>query len=110
MTITQSQSVQPASVCNIAVGNYLTDGTAAAITITVGFTARYVKVVNVAATGSQVEWFEGMGDAAGMKRVAAGDMTLLSSLGITVSGGTFIIGLDTDLNVTSEQLYWIALG
>ena len=109
MTVTQDMS-QSAGVSNVAVGSYLTDGTAAAIEITCGFEPRYVKVVNVAATGSQVEWFEGMTDAYGMKRVTAGDMTLITSLGITPSSRGFTIGLDTDLNVTSEQLYWVALG
>jgi len=110
MAITQDQSMHPASVANIAVGSYIDTGTAAAFKITTGFQPRYVKVVNVAATGSQVEWFEGMDDAYGMKRVAAGDMTLITSLGITVAADGFTIGLDIDLNVTSEQLYWIAIG
>ena len=109
MTITQAQSVQPASVCNIAVGSYITDGTAAAITLTVGFTARFIMVFNE--TGNDWEVFvEGMADAEAMKWIGTAAGTMITSNGITVSGNTFIIGLDTDINVTSEQISWVAFG
>ena len=109
MTVTQTQENVPGSVCNIATGRYITDGTAAAITLTLGFTARYVRVVNETST-DEIVWFDGMGDGAGVKRLAAGTGSLLTSLGITVSGNTLVIGLDTDINVQSEQLNWLALG
>ena len=105
---TSTQSAH--QVRNTAVGRYIDTGTAAAFKITTGFKPRYVKVVNLAATGSQVEWFEGMAAASGMKRVTAGDMTVITTLGITVAKDGFTVGLDTDLNVTSEQLSWIAIG
>lgn len=109
MAVTQSQSNVPGSVTNIAVGSYVDTGTAAAITITCGFKARYVRVMNQT-SGDQLEWFEGMTAAHGIKRVAAGTATAITSLGITVSDKSFVIGLDTDINVTSEQLRWLALG
>jgi len=109
MAITSTQSYGK-GIVNTAVGRYITTGTAAAFVITTGFKPRYVKVVNLAATGSQVEWYEGMADASGHKRVTAGDMTVITTLGITVSATGFTVGLDTDLNVTSEQLSWIAIG
>lgn len=108
MAITSTQSEH--QVRNVAVGRYITTGTAAAFKITTGFKPRYVKVVNLAATGSQVEWFEGMADASGMKRVTAGDMTLITTLGITVADDGFTVGLDTDLNVTDEQISWVCFG
>lgn len=116
MTVTESQN-NGTGVANFASGSYLTDGTAAAITITCGFTPRYVKVVNV--TGGStglifMEWFDGMDDANGVKSEDAGTsetaLTLITTLGITPAADGFVIGLDTDLNVTSEQLHWIALG
>ena len=110
MTITSTQSMHPASVSNVAVGRYLDTGTVAEFKITTGFKPRYVKIVNLAATGSQVEWFEGMDDDSGMKRVTAGDMTVETTLGITVAVDGFTVGFDLDLHVTSEQLSWIALG
>ena len=117
MAVTQSQSKAPASVCNIAVGRYIDTGTAAAFTITTGFKPRYVRVVNVTAAGtglSQLEWFEGMADASAIKTDDQGTseagVTLITSLGITVSASGFTVGLDTDVNVTSEQLSWIAIG
>lgn len=110
MAITSTQSKVPASVVNIAVGRYLDTGTAAAFTITVGFKPRYVRVQNLAATGSRAEWYEGMADASAWKSVVAGDGSLITTLGITVSATGFTVGLDTDLNVTSEQLSWLAIG
>ena len=109
MAITSTQSKQGVAV-NMAVGRYITTGTAAAFTITTGFKPRYVLVVNLAATGDRHEWFEGMAAASARKQVTAGDMTLITTLGITVSANGFTVGLDTDLNVTSEQLSWLAIG
>jgi hypothetical protein len=107
MTITQSQSSH--HVRNVAVGSYLTDATAAAITIECGFKPRYVRVQNETSLDG-VEWFEGMTDAHGIKTVAAGTRTAITSLGITPAANGFTIGLDTDVNVTSEQLRWYAIG
>lgn len=101
--------MQPASGANIALGRYLTDATAAAITITIGFKARYVRVQNTT-SGDGMEWFEGMAAAAAVKQVTAGDKTILTTLGITVSDKAFIIGLDTDVNVINEQISWVAIG
>ena len=110
MAVTQSQSKNPASVANVAVGRYIDTGTAAAITITTGFKPRWIRVLNEAASSSSFEWFEGMADAAAIKRALAGDLTVVSTNGITVSASGFTIGLDTDVNVSSEQLDWIAIG
>lgn len=116
MTATESQS-NNAGVANVASGSYITDGTAAAIAITTGFQPRYVKVVNVTAASTglvSVEWFEGMDDANAVKTEDAGSsetaVTLITSLGITPNSRGFTIGLDTDLNVTSEQLHWLCIG
>lgn len=107
MTVTSTQSNTPARAQQIAMGSYLTDGTAAAFTITVGFKPRYVLVVNETSRDRE-EWFEGMTDAYAIKRVAAGTGTLITSLGITVSSSGFTVGLDTDVNVTNEQIRWMA--
>lgn len=107
MAITQSQSQH--QVRNVAVGRYLDTGTAAAFTITTGFKPRYVKVLNNTSRDWE-EWFEGMADASAHKVVAAGTGTAITSLGITVSDTGFTVGLDTDINVSSEQISWIAIG
>jgi hypothetical protein len=111
MATTATQSKAPADTANIAVGRYIIESgdTAAAITITTGFLPRYVRVQNVT-SGDGMEWFEGMAAASAQKQVAAGDKTLITSLGITASASGFIIGLDTDVNVKAEQLSWIAIG
>jgi hypothetical protein len=111
MAITQSQSKVPASTNNIAVGKYHDTGVAAAFKVTTGFQPRYVYVVNIDASGYvKVEWFEGMTAAYALKTAANGDIAMISSNGITVAADGFTIGLDTDLNVTDEQLYWMAMG
>lgn len=110
MAITSTQSMHPASVTNTAVGRYLDTGTAAAFTITLGFKPRYVKVVNLAASSASMEWFEGMAAASAWKVTTSGAFSLITSLGITVSATGFTVGLDTDVNVSSEQLSWIAFG
>lgn len=109
MTITSTQSKAPASVSNTAVGRYLDTGTAAEFDITTGFKPRYVKVSNITSR-DQLEWFEGMADASAVKTVAAGTRTLITTLGITPLTNGFTIGLDTDVNVTSEQISWLAVG
>lgn len=112
MATTSTQSKNPASVFNMAVGRYIIESgdTAAAFVLTIGFLARYFKIVNLAATGGSLEWFEGMADASALKRVTAGDFTLITTLGITVAATTVTVGLDTDINVKAEQLSWMAIG
>lgn len=101
----------PQNVMRIATGEYLDTGTVAAYTFTCGFKPRYVRVINSAATGGSFEWFEGMADASAIKRLAAdGVQSLVETNGITVSNTGFTLGLDTDINVTSEQVQWIAIG
>lgn len=107
MAITQSQSSH--QVRNYAVGAFLDSGTVAATAITTGFRPRYVRVQNLTSRDS-MEWFEGMTAGHGLKTVAAGTRTAVTSNGITVSASGFTIGLDTDVLVTSEQIYWIAVG
>src|SRR3990167_4565401 len=112
MAITSTQSKAPASANNVAVGRYLSTDTAAAFTITCGFKPRYVKVTNVDVDtdGESLEWFEGMADAEAILRVAAGTTTIITTLGITPTSTGFTVGLQTDVNVISEQLSWIAIG
>jgi hypothetical protein len=111
MAITATQTTH--HVHNVALGRYKDTGTAAAFTITLGFTPRHVKVVNVDGLCME-EWYEGMAAASAVKTVDSGsgttDIVKITSNGITVSGNTFTVGLDTDINVTNEQLSWIAMG
>jgi hypothetical protein len=111
MAITATQTVH--HVHNTAVGRYKDTGTAAAFTITTGFTPRYVKILNIDGICME-EWSEGMAAASALKTVDSGagttDLVKITSNGITVSATGFTVGLDTDINVTSEQLSWIAMG
>ncbi len=108
MAVTQSQT--NSHVRNVAVGRYITSSTAAAIALTIGFKARYIKVTNNT-SGDSFEWFEGMAAASATKVTGStGAVSLVTSDGITVSANGFTIGLDTDVNVINEQLSWVAIG
>lgn len=109
MTVVSTQSNQPASVSNQAVGRYLSTAAATAVTITTGFKPRVVRVINET-SGDEEVWMEGITAGHAMKRVAAGTNAAITSNGITVSDNGFVIGLDTDINVISEQLSWEARG
>jgi hypothetical protein len=98
-------------IMRVATGRYLDTGTVAAYDFTtLGFTPKYVRVSNVTSR-DMLEWFEGMADASAVKTVAAGTRTLITTLGITpITNKGFTLGLDTDVNVTSEQVSWLAIG
>jgi len=98
----------PRALAQIATGRYLDTGTVAAYTFTLGFKPRYIHIINNTSR-DEAFWFEGMAAASMNKRVAAGTGTLVTSNGITVSNTGFIFGLDTDLNVTNEQVSFMAL-
>lgn len=109
MAVTSTQTNNGVRL-NKSIGRYIDTGTAAAIVIACGFKPRIVRVYNVD-SGDMVEWFEGMAAASGRKTLGAnGNVSLITTLGITVSDSGFTIGLDTDVNVTSEQLSWVAEG
>lgn len=111
MGITTTQSKNPASVFNMAVGRYLDDGTVAAFKITTGFKPRYVMVQNLNSSGFvKMEWLEGMAADSGIKTAKTGAQSLIVSNGITVADDGFTVGLDTDLVYTNEQLSWLAIG
>ena len=112
MAVTSTQSKVPADTTNRAIGSYLSTDTAAAFKITTGFKPRYVKVVNEDGD-CFMEWFEGMAAAEAMKLIGDIDpvtFAKITSNGITVADDGFTVGLDTDVNVQSQQLSWIAEG
>lgn len=103
------------TLCNVAghVAYGTVTGTGSAISVTVGFQPQYVKLCNI--TGNcQMEWFQGMGNAYGQKIVDSGvgttDISTVSSGGIIPAATGFSIGTDSDLNVNTEVIYWLAIG
>ena len=102
-------TVSPKAHAQLATGRYLDTGTVAAYTFVLGFKPRYVKVQNLASTGATIEWYEGMADASAWKSAQNGDGSLITTLGITPTEVGFTFGLDTDANVTSEQVSFIAM-
>lgn len=110
MALTATQKNADKSLAQVATGRYLDTGTAAAFTITTGFKPRYVKVVNLGATGlATLEWFEGMADASALLEITDGTKSVDTTTGITVSDSGFTVGLNTDVNITNEQLSWMAI-
>lgn len=100
----------PENMVRMATGTYLDTGTVAAYNFDdLGFQPRYVRVINTS-SGDEECWIEGMTAAHAYKRVAAGTGAATTSNGITVNSRGFTLGLDTDINVTSEQVYFVALG
>jgi len=96
-------------VSRVATGRYLDTGTVAAYDFECGFQPKYVRICNLT-SGDMMEWFEGMADASAAKQVAAGTRSLITTLGVTPLTTGFTMGLDTDVNVTSEQISWLAIG
>lgn len=107
MAITSSQ-VNAVEVTKFASGAHLdTAGSPAAITLTLGFTPRYVKMFNVTTIQVQ-EWINGLGDADAFKAVNhdTAQLSLITSGGITVSGGTVTLPAPAQ----NDQIYWFAFG
>lgn len=107
MAITSAQS-NAVELTRFASGAHLDDAASpAAITLTLGFTPRKVVMVNVTTIQKQ-EWFEGMGAADAFKAVNHADtqFSLITSGGITVSGGTVTLPAPAQ----NDQVYWYAEG
>lgn len=107
MAIT-STGTSAAEMARVASGAHKDDAASpAAITLTLGFTPRYVKMVNVTTIQVQ-EWFEGLGVADAFKTVnsASAQFSLILTGGITVSGGTVTMPAPAQ----NDQIYWIAHG
>jgi hypothetical protein len=111
----------------------LTISTSAAQNFTLGFIPSKIEVYNTTSK-DQLVWTEDMPDGYGLKRVAGGTQTYITTGGITplgddesltitasdttVDGNTttftcvrgFTLGTDTDINVCGEQLVYVAFG
>lgn len=83
-------------------------GSASAVNVrTVGFRPTRVELINI--TGLETAtWQEGMADASMIRRITAGDMSLVSSNGITPLSDGFSIGADGNLNAAGELVRWVA--
>ena len=111
MAQTLTQVKNSASVLQLTVGRYLDTGTVAAITFTIGYKPLWVRVANLNASGdAMLEWYHGMADASAILVGIDGARSLITTLGITQLSYGFTLGLQTDVNVTSEQCSWMALG
>jgi hypothetical protein len=109
MAITESQS-DAVEITRIATGAYLDDAaTPGAPVLSLGFTPKYVKMINETTLVVQ-EWFGGMGDADAFQTADTGagttDLSKITSGGITVSGRTVTLPAPAQNN----QVRWMAVG
>jgi len=92
------------------------EGTGASINTSIGFVPAYVRIINI--DGDAImEWTEDMDDGTAFKQIADGTGALVATLGVTPYAGVaagagkgFVIGADTDVNVSAETIMWIAMG
>lgn len=92
------------------------EGTGSAIIIQVGFQPNIVFLVNIDGD-AKLDWTSDMGAGKGYKILTtSGAHALIATGGITAYAGTaggnkegFTIGADTDVNVSSETITWIAM-
>lgn len=98
---------------NIAVGTVT--GTGADINVSVGFAPAYVYVLNLSGL-AQMHWFDGMDADHSAKSVTAGTLSEVTSDGIIPYAGStsasegFTIQNDSDINVDTEVMYYMAVG
>ncbi|KXH75410.1 MAG: hypothetical protein AM326_03400 [Candidatus Thorarchaeota archaeon SMTZ-45] len=85
-------------------------GTGSAMNIdTVGFRPKLVRVVNVGATGlSRLEWFKGQADAAAVKTITNGTISVIAANGITPRANGFTLGADANVNISGELAFFEA--
>lgn len=94
------------------VANGTVEGTAASISIDVGFTPTWVRLINI--DGDAVlDWTDDMGAGTGYKLVAAGTNAFVSTGGVTQATADdgvigFKIGTDADINASAETIIWLA--
>jgi hypothetical protein len=83
-------------------------GTGADLDIkTVGFRPRSVHLINTD-SADEMTWHHLMADGYGLKRVAAGTGSVVTTAGITPLAAGFRLGADADLNVAGETVLWEA--
>jgi hypothetical protein len=96
---------ESAGVVNFSSGSITSDNTAA--TVTLGFTPRWVKVVN---STDVIVWekLEGMAAANSVKTVTAGTTTIDTGSAILLATGGFTISATAAGN--AKALSWVAMG
>ena len=107
MAITQTQTNAVDRV-KTAHGAYLDDAaTPDAMTITVGFYPRYIRVINLT-DRIEYEWIKGMAATQTLKTVAAGTRTLDTNSEITIGADGRSFTLLKASTVQNKQYHWIA--
>jgi hypothetical protein len=104
MPITQSKT-DSTFIDQFASGSYADDAASpAAMSITTGFTPRYIRVINQT-TNLQYEWYEGMTAGHMIQTATAGTRTAPTSNGFTVTSHGFTLATAPAQN---NQLRWQA--
>jgi len=103
MAITSSINISPTHK-NTAIGMFKDTGTVKKTAIKLGFTPRYVKLIDLT-NNDTYEWFQGMAADSAFKSVDAGDQSLVTSNGISVGAlNTGAVNTWTVYDVTTGSL------
>ena len=103
---TVTPTTQAMGVCNFASGSFTSDNTAT--TVTLGFTARWIRIVNSTDT---ITWEKqaGMAAANAVKVVAVGTMTIDTGSAVLINtNGT--LTLSAALVGATKAISWVAFG
>ena len=103
---TVTPTTQAMGVCNFAAGSFTSDNTAT--TVTLGFTARWIKIVN---STDVITWEKqaGMAAANSVKVVAAGTVTIDTGSAVLINA-TGTILLSAGLVGATKAISWVAFG
>lgn len=82
-------------------------GTGNAITVTIGFKPGVVFLYNQTDAGT-LWWTNTLADGYGYRSITNGNESVISSNGVTPFQEGFIFGADTEMNVASDEVHWIA--
>ena len=93
-------------VSRVMVGAFIGTGASKDVR-TVGYRPSKVEVLNVDGL-AKGEWVEGMADASALKQITDGTISVVTTGGITPLSDGVSLGDDSDLNVDTELVRYIA--
>lgn len=102
---TDTATTQSMGIVNHATGSFTGDGTTT--TVTLGFTPRIVRVINVTDRLSD-EVYEGMAASNTLHTVAAGTRTLDTGGHVVITDGGFTV--HADAAISAKVICWEAFG
>ena len=113
MAFTTNTRTNAGGVTNYSVGALVSDGTAAAFTVSLGFVPLEFKMYNITDSISY-EWFTGMTNPGAQKQVLNGTRSLQTTEGFTIgtaaAGTADVVTVPTSIMLASKSFAWTAKG